>query len=396
MKRLLVICHGFPPYYGGAEHVAYYLARAAVKTGRYRVSVLTSDIGGRLQAKEKMEGMSVIRAPSHKKEWDHHTVPELVSFLRSARAGLDRVVGECEPDHVMAHFTLPAGALARTIHGRWGIPYSVVLHGSDVPGYQPGRFGALYGITRPWIRSIWRKSSRVVAVSEALKELALESWPDGDIAVVHNGVDTSRFQSLDAGRDSRSDEWKRMVVVAQLIERKGIQHLLTGLGEMGETGLKGWCLDVYGTGPYQSELMSMAEKLGISSHVSFKGLAGYDQIPDILRGAELYVLPSLQEGLPLSLLEAMAAGCPIVATGVGGIPNVIDDGNHGLLVQPADPQALREAILRMMSDPEGRGRMGEAARKRVELLDWSRVWRDYECAVFGEQDPNPHRVRDSS
>ena len=383
VRRLLVICHGFPPYYGGAEHVAYFLARAAANTGRYRVTVLTSDIGGRLPAHETMEGLSVIRVPARKKQWSRHTVVELLSFLGAARQAVPALVADAQPDHVLAHFTLPAGAVARFINRKYGVPYSVVLHGSDVPGYQVQRFGWLYRFTRWWCRAVWARAQHVIAVGAPLKALALETWPEGTIDVIGNGVDVTRFQAADRSATRLAAATKEMVVVAQLIERKGIQFLFQALATMPPDDRAGWRVALYGAGPYEATLKAQVHALGLSAQVAFKGLAAHDDIPQILQQADLYLLPSLQEGLPLSLLEAMAAGCPIIATRVGGIPDVIEDGRHGLLVPPADVEALKDALLRMNASVADAIRMGEAARERVHAFDWSHVWSAYESTLYG-------------
>lgn len=382
-RRLLVICHGYPPYYGGAEHVAAYLARAAARTERFEVTVLTSDIGGRLPSRETRDGVNIVRVPAAKVEWTRHTVRELLSFLRSARRVLPDVIAEAKPDVVLAHFTLPAGAVAQSIQRGFGVPYSVVLHGSDVPGYQPRRFGLLYRVVRPFCRAVWRQARHVISVGAPLKELALQSWPEGRITVIPNGVDVARFQSLEENDVPVSNHWKRIVVVAQLIERKGIQHLLAALRRVPPSKRETWRCDVYGSGPYAAALRRMSKDFGLSECVTFKGLAEHDHVPGILQRADAYVLPALQEGLPLSLLEAMASSCPIVATTVGDIPSVIENEYHGLLVPPADEEALRCALQRVLSNPNEARRMGIAAQEQATKFDWSQVWYKYESVLFG-------------
>lgn len=381
-KNLLVICHGFPPYYGGAEHVAYHLAIAAVKTRRYQVTVLTSDIGGRLAGSEDMDGVKVVRISARKKNWTYHNVFELFSFLRSANRHMKKLLITHHPDHILAHFSLPAGAVARNIWLTCNFPYSVVLHGSDVPGYQNHRFGLLYPLTRKWIRSVWKNAAHVIAVSHSLKQLALASWPNGSIDAIPNGVDFSRFQSLGKRARQVSSDWKNVVVIAQLIERKGIQHLLSALSRMQTSDLGNMRLNIYGTGPYESRLKSMTRELKLDTWVTFHGLAPYESIPDILADADLFVLPTLQEAMPLTLMEAMASGCPIISTDAGGIPSIVENGKEGLLVPIANAEKLKDAVLELLNSPDRAKQLGAAAKERARSFDWSVVWQQYEQLIF--------------
>ncbi|OQA24493.1 MAG: putative teichuronic acid biosynthesis glycosyltransferase TuaC [Verrucomicrobia bacterium ADurb.Bin345] len=374
-KRLLVICHGFPPYYGGAEHVAWYLAREAARSGEWDVGVWTSDIGGRLPAEEESDGLHILRVPARKKEWTRHSAIELGRFYLSARRGAAAAMARFRPDYTLAHFSFPAGLLARHLRRQFGIPYDVVLHGSDVPGYQPERFGLVYPLLRQVVRRVWSDAAHVVAVSEELKDLALKTWPGGTIEVIGNGVDTERFHPREES-GLRSEKLK-VVIVAQLIERKGIQYFLEALVRLDDPIRQRVSVEVYGTGPYADTLKDRAQARGLSGTIQFRGLAPHDKIPELLRDADLFVLPSLQEGLPLALLEAMASGVAILATRAGGIPNVLTDGRNALLADPADAPALAAALARIVSDSELRARLRKAARESAMACGWNETWKRY-------------------
>ena len=367
--RLLVICHGFPPYHGGAELAAGYLAREAVRDG-WAVEVLTSDIGGRLPATEQRDGLVIHRLPAPKKEWTRHAVVELGQFYFAAR----RHAGEFlhpRPDCVLAHFTFPAGQLARYLGRQYAIPYAVVLHGSDVPGYQPERFGLLYPFLKPFARGVWRDAARVIAVSESLRDLAWRTWPGGRIEVIANGVDIEVFRPV--GRRPSRDGRLCVIAVAQLIERKGLRFLLEAL-----SGREN--LTICGTGPLEAELRSLAVARKMDGRVDFAGAVAPSVMPQRLQSADVFVLPSLQEGLPLALLEAMAAGLAVVATPVGGLPGVLRHEENALLVPPADVESLRTALDRLR-DPSLRARLGAAARQAVTAYDWPTVWRRYRALL---------------
>lgn len=381
VSSLLIICHGYPPYYGGGEGVAAGIASEVARSSSYDVTVLTSDIGGRLKERETLDGVSVIRVPAAKREWSHHTVPELLSFYISAVRRLRSIHEEIRPDHVLAIFSMPAGLVALKWLRMSGVPYSVGLHGSDVPGYQPRRFRLLHPAMRFAVRRVWANAENVFAVSSKLKELALQTWPEGSIEVIPNGVDTRRFRP-----GSRVDDGNgklRMVLVSQLIERKGIQFLLEALAEMDHSLGERLEVDVYGTGDYRAVLEEQVRDLGLSDRVSLKGLLETEELSKMLRDADMFALPSLQEGLPLALLEAMACGLPVVATAVGDVPSVIRDKVNGLLVGPADSKALCRAVSAMVTDSELRNQLGKQARRTAEEYSWDRIWVRYASSLSG-------------
>lgn len=373
-QRLLVICHGFPPYYGGAEHVAWYLAREAVRTDRWDVKVLTSDIGGRLPPRETVEGLDIVRVRAPKREWARHTTPELIRFYLAARRPAGQLVREWKPDLTLAHFSVPAGELARGLWRQHGVRYAVVLHGSDVPGYQPGRFGWIYPLLRPLVRRIWREARPVIAVSEALAGLAHATWPDGSIPVIPNGVDAETFSPGVEPGDG--DGTLRLLVVAQLIERKGLGVLFEALARV-PASIR-WQLEICGSGPDEAKFKAHAARLNLGKRVQFRGLVPHDTLAPMLRRTDLFVLPSWQEGLPLALLEAMAAGIPAIATAVGGIPGVVTQDVNGWLVKAGDAEGLARGIAELAGSPERRRRLATEARRTALRYAWPEVWTRYE------------------
>jgi glycosyltransferase involved in cell wall biosynthesis len=154
-----------------------------------------------------------------------------------------------------------------------------------------------------------------------------------------------------------------VTTVCRLTEQKGIPHLLRAakalLPEFPEA-----VFVVIGDGPLKTRLEALAASLGLPSSLRFLGAR--DDVWDLLQASDLLVMPSLWEGLPVALLEACACGVPAVASGVGGIPEVVEHGVNGLLVPPGDEAALASAIASMLSSRERRLRMGREARRKVE------------------------------
>jgi glycosyltransferase involved in cell wall biosynthesis len=377
-KRLLIISHGYPPYYGGAEHAAGYLAKEANKTGRWDVTVLTSDIGGRLPSNSIENGVKVVRVKTRKREWARHTTLELFSFLIEAWSY--KPAGPV--DYILANCALPAGAVARTIGRRLKVPYGVVLQGSDVPGYQNPRFGLIYELVKPWLRSVWRDAAYVAAVSDPLRQLALAVWPKGEIAVIPNGVDIEKFFP----EVSKNGEHSiiRLITAAQLIERKGLKYLIEAISMLPDHLKSRISLEICGIGPCEDDLRDRSQRAGLDSKIQWAGLLDQGELAARLRTSSIFVLPTLQEAWPLSLLEAMASGLPVVAARVGGIPQIIEDRVSGLLVKPADPKELCRALCELISSPEKASRLGQNAKTRANCWAWNGVWdlHEKQMAVF--------------
>jgi glycosyltransferase involved in cell wall biosynthesis len=148
----------------------------------------------------------------------------------------------------------------------------------------------------------------------------------------------------------------------RLVPVKGLDTLLAAMGEVVAVAPRAR-LVILGDGPLMSALRGRASALGLDGRVRFAG-----HVPDVrpyLRAMDVFVLPSYAEGLPMALLEAMAAALPVVATAVGGVPEVVRDGGEGLLVPPGAPAALAGALLRLVADPDSRAAMGARGRARV-------------------------------
>jgi glycosyltransferase involved in cell wall biosynthesis len=221
-------------------------------------------------------------------------------------------------------------------------------------------------------RQLARLVDRYVCVSDDAKAQCIaEGIASSRLRTIKNGIDVDRFPF------SGPDPSGPIVAVARLSPEKDLANLVraVALAAWDEPGLR---LEIAGDGPCLPELEELVAELGVDERITFLG--EIRDVPALLARASLFVLPSRSEGIPLTLLEAMARGLPAVATRVGGIPEVVVDGETGLLVPSGDPVALAQAIRRIRHDP-GRGlRMGQAGRQHVEQhFDIRRMVGDYEA-----------------
>ena len=224
----------------------------------------------------------------------------------------------------------------------------------------------------PWVKSVDYQQQllalcidQYIAVSNAVARQLCETFrvPSHKVKVIPNSIPSARTngRANPALRSNLGLGTGRPVVltVARLDKQKGHTYLLEAIRQVSD----GIFL-LAGSGPERPSLEAMARELGIWERVIFLGHR--DDIPDLLACSDLFVLPSIYEGLPLSILEAMDAGKAVVATAAGGTPELVREGETGFLVPKRDPAALACAIRRILSDPELNHRMGKAGRVRVQ------------------------------
>jgi colanic acid/amylovoran biosynthesis glycosyltransferase len=268
--------------------------------------------------------------------------------------------------HLHAHFTSPsadvallAAHLAEEI-SPGGLSWSFTAHGTDILGDSPQRLAEKV-----------RRAPLVVCVSDfgraqLMRMVEEEHW--GKVRVIRCGLDARWQAAADraAGRPRavRDGEGLRLLAVGRLEREKGHSLLLEALAEIQGEGME-VDLAVVGGGSERERLIARAEELGIGERVTFAGTAGQDTIREHYAAADLFCLPSLGEGVPVVLMEAMAMGVAVVATRVGGVPELVEDGTSGRIVSPGSSKALAAEIAELARDPVRRERMAALGRERV-------------------------------
>ena len=260
-------------------------------------------------------------------------------------------------DLVHAHIYASAAASALATAGT-GVPLVITEH---TEALWQGRGGQLFS------RWVYRRTSRVIAVSDAIRRRLVERDgvpPDG-ITLLPNSVPPVRQAHGDAMPlpSDLGGEGPVVGVVARLQPEKGVASFLKAASHVARE-LPEARFVVVGDGPLREDLLGLAEDLGVRDQVHFLGFRPDAQA--LLELMDVVAVPSVSEGTPLIVLEAMSAGVPVVASRVGGIPGQIRPGREGLLVPPGDAKALGNALLSLLRDPERAWRMGEAGRLRAE------------------------------
>jgi glycosyltransferase involved in cell wall biosynthesis len=304
-------------------------------------------------------------------------LPRASSVLAVAglEAALDRLRREgFRPDVIHAH-TLGAAAAALALGRAHRIPVVVSEHWSAFV------LGTLSAWERRLTRLVFERVDLVCPVSERLREAVAAYAPRAPMRVIGNPVDTTLFAAARAGR-ATGEGPARLLAVGALGEKKGMRQLLEALGRRSRQGGRPVVLDMVGDGPAAADLGRQARTLGLEDTVRFWGLLPRTEVARLMGEADLFVLPSLVETFGVALVEALAAGLPVVATDVGVARELVDE-RSGVLVPPGDADELAAGIERALAhlhdydtsavaaavrsrfSPEAVGREWEAAYRSV-------------------------------
>ncbi len=317
--------------------------------------VLVSEIDEKLRA-----GKVPPPAADAIRNWDRQ--PDFLRLYQAAYVGLR--LREAGLNHIHAHFAGMASRTAYWIEQFFGIPFSFTAHANDI--FAPRGF--VVSLAR-----LMEKAAAIITVSDFAAKALREQFPQSAARIhrVYNGVDLARFHPSDFGSGTPS-----IVSVGRLIEKKGYQDLVAACGLLRERGRRFHCL-IIGEGPLEQQLREQIHGRGLEEVVSLVGPETQSQIALRLAHATIFVLPCAHEqsggmdNLPTVIMEAMAAGLPVISTPIAGVPEMVEDGVNGILVPEHDPAAISSAIEQLISDPEQARRLGdrgrEIARKKFSI-----------------------------
>ena len=370
--KILILSHEFPPIGGGGANACFFLTREFAQKG-HQVTILTAQFADLPHSEITKEGARIMRVPCRRKNKEKSSFLEMFSYLIRAWKQAEQLVKKEKYDICLTFFGIPSGPLALHLKRKYKLPYVVRFGGGDIPGAQK-RFRYLYLILAPMIRKIWKNASRLLANSEGLKQRALAFEKRYAIDIIENGVDNQFFAP------SEKKKKKNHIVilfVSRLIEGKGLQYMipkLPGIQEsvMHNTGRE-IQLVIVGDGPYRAALEQLTDETKVRNLVRFEGRKNKNQVLRYYQAADLFLLPSLSEGMPNVVLEAMASGLPIVITPCEGSKELVTDNG---VIAPLDNFA--DALIELCSDEAKRTAMGRSSLRRIEeAFRWESIGSRY-------------------
>jgi glycosyltransferase involved in cell wall biosynthesis len=357
--KVLLVNYEYPPLGGGAANATLFMGKALAALG-HEPTVLTSALAG-LPQDSHCDGVHVHRIPAFRRAADRSNPWEMASFLASALWSAQRVARAAKTEAVITFFTIPCAPVGWLLNRRMGVPYIVSLRGGDVPGHVPG-INAVHRLIAPLRRAVLRGACAVVANGPGLARLSERTDPVS-VRVIPNGVDTTLFRPAEAGERKEVSEF-RILFVGRLHEEKNVAIVLEAVAAL-HRGRSAIRVDLVGDGPQRRQLEALAASLGIADRVAFHGWQSKERVADFCRSASCLVNPSRYEGMPNTVLEAMASGLPVVASNVGGNNDLVVPGETGFLFDLPDVAALRRDLEALAGDPALGRSMGARGRDRA-------------------------------
>jgi len=369
MKALLLTREYPPEVYGGAGVVVGELAKALAR----RMPVEVRCFGRR---EEVADGVAVRGYAAWERLRAGADGPRFAPALETLSIGLAMARDPVDADVAHAHtwYADMAGLWIRTVHR---IPLIVTLHSLEpLRPWKADQLGSGYLISS-WIeKTAVESADRVIAVSRGMREDILRHFAvdPARVLVIHNGIDPARFRPTE--RRDALERWgvrsPYVLFVGRVTDQKGIFHLLDAATRLPAGVRVVLCASAPDT-PEIAERLRRAVAVR-PNVVWIDEMAPVDAVVQLYSHAAVFACPSVYEPFGLINLEAMACETPVVASAVGGIVEVVEDGVTGLLVPPAEPEALAAALQRVLDNPELGRRMGRAGRRRVEeRFAWASV-----------------------
>jgi glycosyltransferase involved in cell wall biosynthesis len=396
MVKVCFISPEYLPLSGGTGAYVYYLSNELIKHGNSIYIVTGYDESKDVKVNEQLY-VFFLKTPK---------TPVVKSFLfaGSAFRKLNKIRDSCPTDITHANlplvpsFAVPEGfgkTLISTVHSTWK-GEAEAIKGEPYSRLNPNE---KFMVSFNWFLRIFEekmleRSNKIIAVSDFTRRELLQYYKvkEEKIRVIHNGVDVNKFKPARDKRKAKEElglnpEDIAILSVGRLYARKGLFTLIESMPAVVRRFRNAkFVISGKGQSNEMKKLIAHAEKLGIRDNILFTGYFPDKKLPKLYQAADVFAFSTFYENLPFAVLEALSTGLPVVTTCVGGIPEMIDSGKNGFLVQPFNAKELSDRVLYFLEHPAEANEMGFLARKIIlERFDWrfivKKVLKVYEEAL---------------
>jgi len=364
--KVLVINYEFPPIGGGAGKVTERLAEKLVKKG-FKITVLTSGYKN-LSGMSINRGIKILRLKTLRSNIGYSSTLEKISFIISALFIINTLVNMEKPNLIHAHFAIPSGIVAYYIKRRYSIPYIITSHGGDIPGFSP-EATVYFRLFNWFFKKVWRSADAIIALNDELANKVRRIYKPEKVEVIPNGIDIVYKKC-----ENRKDTYFRILYVGRYSKQKNLGFLISALKDLKESN---WELFLIGDGPERGELEKLIRLNHMNDRVHLLPWMSRDELSKFYCMSDVFCIASINEGIPVAGLEAMANGLAIVASNNGGNRQIVEDGVNGFLFELGDKQDLINKLGILMNDKLKLRKMQKESMKRAMKFDWEKIAEQY-------------------
>lgn len=366
----------FPPLGGGTGTVNLELFKQFEKYPCFKIDLITSGDSSDKGFVQFSENIRIFKVAVDSKNIHHASNIELIKYTYKATLKAIKLHKKEKYDFSFAWSTVPSGFVSYILRIFFGLSFIVRVGGPDIPGFEE-RYKYIYKLISPLIKSIWKKSELLITKCRTEHDMVKAINDKLKIKIIYNGVDTDTFFPK---KDKTTDTALQIICPARLIKRKGQDLLIKAIAQLKKQNII-YYVNLIGDGDEKGAYKLLATQLGVSGQVKFTGYVARERMREAYQAADLFVLPSYNEGMSNALLEAMACGLAVVVTDVGGTEELVDETN-GFVFGVGDENRLTKILENIHGDEIEA--LSNMSLKKAGNLSWGRIADIYKT-VFGEQ-----------
>jgi phosphatidyl-myo-inositol dimannoside synthase len=366
--KILMLDNEYPPLGGGMGTVNQALLHEFSALPDLHIDLVTSALGDEFEQLIHSERIRIYKVPVQNNNIHHSSNPELLRYSWHSFLLARKLYRQQRYQLCFAWSAVPAGAVAYALYREFSLPYLVWVSGPDIPGFER-RYRYLYPLLLPLLRRVWKAARVTIVKCQGEADMIHRYEPHLPLHIIPNGVDRSTFKSPE--RHTHQGPL-RVICVARLIERKGQHHLLQAARQLLEEGID-LQVSLVGTGDSLSEFQNLAADLHITHRVSFSGYVAREDLPEHFSKADVFVLPSFNEGMSLAALEALSSGLPLLLTRTGGTEWLVKDGFNGYSFDWGNVDSLAQCLRKLATNRHLLVEMGRASHQLASHYEWNKI-----------------------
>jgi len=336
----------FPPLGGGTGTVNLEILRKFKDKKDFSIDLITSGNSFDAKITQFSDNIRIIKVAVNSKNIHHASNFELIKYTFKATFKAIKLQQKEKYNLSFAWSTVPAGFVSFVLKILFGLQYIVRVGGPDIPGFEE-RYKTIYKIISPIIKLIWKKSKLLVTKCETEYEMIKAINKNLKIETIYNGIDIDKYYP----KKKKIELPLNIICSARLIKRKGQDILIKAVAKLKEEDII-YNVNLIGYGDETSEYQNLTKKLDIEKQILFSGYIEREKMLKEYQKADIFVLPSYNEGMSNALLEAMACGLPVIVTNVGGTKELVEEGKNGYIFNTGNEKKLYEILKNIYNNKD--------------------------------------------